>query len=223
MNPEIIATADGSSTLYVKELDETYHSRHGAVQESQWVFIDRGFIPACATKKQLSILEIGFGTGLNAWLTFNHCEQHSVAVKYTTLEPLQLPEEVWGQLHFPLPHPERFSSLHTAPWDEMADLSGKFSLHKLHALIQNAEFPSSEFDLVYYDAFGPRVQPAMWEREIFSALFSAMNEGAILVTYCAKGQVRRDLCAVGFSVERLAGPPGKREMLRATKTTSPWT
>ena len=214
---KILITDDGSPTLLNTMIDETYHSRHGARQESMHVFIHAGLKQLM--KDPLHILEIGFGTGLNATLTALHCDQQNV--HYTALEPHPVAIELLGQLHY-FSTPEEMQ-LHLdiihADFEKITSLSSHFHLKKLRVKIQ--EYATEEkYDLIYFDAFAPLVQPEMWTLSIFEQVFSMMNIGGIMVTYCAKGQVRRNLMAAGFSVERIAGPPGKREMLRATKKTS---
>lgn len=213
--PEVIVTADGSTSLYLSGWDETYHSRHGAEQESMHVFIEAGL--RHLGQRELSILEIGFGTGLNALLTMEDAARRGLQVKYTALEPYPLEAGIWGQLGWSrdAARREAFAALHEAPWENPWHCGGGMWLHKVQAAIQDWQ-GGGPFDLVYFDAFGPRVQPEMWEAPVFRRLSQWMKPGGILVTYCAKGQVRRDLCACGWSVERLKGPPGKREMMRAT-------
>lgn len=199
-------------------MQETYHSRHGAVQESEHVFIKTGFD---ATRERFSgdihVLEVGFGTGLNAWLTLQRSRQHPVAaVHYTSLETKPLDMEIIKQLNFGQGQKELdFLALHEAPWNRATTFQD-FTLLKCHTAIQSFQCDSS-YHVIYYDAFGPPSQPEMWTVEIFRKLFAWTKPGGILVTYCAKGQVRRDLITAGYQVERLPGPPGKREMLRATK------
>lgn len=221
MNPEIqpkvISTADGSSTLYLADKDETYHSRHGAIQESDWVFIRNGLNEISDKNPTTNILEIGFGTGLNTWLSWNNSETNHYKMNYCALETYPLDSAIWKQLHFDLPEKDRFSLLHESAWEQPQQLSEYFNLRKMNCPVQDFESAPSKFNLIYFDAFGPRVQPEMWERNILEKMFTLLQPGGVLVTYCAKGQVRRDLQDVGFMVERLPGPPGKREMLRATK------
>jgi len=219
---QIITTEDGSHSLFLPHLDETYHSRHGAVQESNHVFITNGLHYTAAQKKSLRLLEVGFGTGLNAFLTMQYAGTNNVHVHYTTLETAPLQKEVYQALNYAsqdLPAEQSFLALHNAAWSHSSSINKNFTLEKKQISIQ--EFSSNaDFDLVYYDAFGPPTQPEMWIADIFSKLYSLMSSGGVLVTYCAKGEVRRNMQAAGFAVERLPGPPGKREMLRATKPLS---
>lgn len=216
---EIITTEDGSLSLFLPDMNETYHSRHGAVQESQHVFIQSGLKIAINKSSDLHILEVGFGTGLNAWLTIEFAKSTNNKIHYTSLETSPLEEKIYNQLHYAdatdAKSRHHFHQLHDSPWNENVMINEQFVLEKLHTSLQ--EWDSSlKYHLVYYDAFGPPTQPEMWTLQIFEKLFSMMHPGGIFVTYCAKGQVRRDLQASGFTVERLPGAPGKREMLRAT-------
>jgi tRNA U34 5-methylaminomethyl-2-thiouridine-forming methyltransferase MnmC len=217
----IIETSDGSHSLFVPALNETYHSRHGAMQESQWVFIKNGLVSAfdfAQASTDPRILEVGFGTGLNALLAMRWAEEHPVNLHFTTLETNVLSPELAVQLNYSSSEAERtdFLKMHTCAWNEDAAITPHFKLHKANRRVQD-EQAVDEYDVVFYDAFGPPTQPEMWTLAIFERMFTALKPGGIFVTYCAKGQVRRDLQAAGFAVERLPGPPGKREMLRATK------
>lgn len=208
-------TEDGSATLFVPELNEHYHSVKGARTESQHIFIDMGLHASAAPLPH--ILEIGFGTGLNALLTLEAAERDRRHVHYTGIElyPLSWQEvDVLGYSDNPL-----FERLHTAPWEEDVELSPYFTLRKRQGDAHVVAESERALDLVYFDAFAPEKQPEMWSEQLFRTLYVNMNSGGILTTYCAKGAVRRLLQAVGFRVERLPGPPGgKREILRATKT-----
>lgn len=206
-------TEDGSVTLFVPELNEHYHSVKGARTESQHIFIDRGL--KASTASQPHVLEIGFGTGLNALLTLEAAERDKKIVYYTGIElyPLAWEEvNVLGYSDSPL-----FKKLHTASWGEYVEISPYFTLRKIQG-DANALVGGSCFDVIYFDAFAPEKQPEMWNEQLFRSLYVCMNAGGILTTYCAKGAIRRLLQAVGFHVERLSGPPGgKREILRAIK------
>jgi tRNA U34 5-methylaminomethyl-2-thiouridine-forming methyltransferase MnmC len=209
-------TGDGSTTLFLPHLDETYHSRHGAVQESRHVFIAAGF--HAQPRTPLTILEVGFGTGLNALLTGTEAGLTSRLVHYITLETVPLPEAVFTQLDFPgTEEHSLLRSLHEAPWETAAAITPFFTLHKMQSRVQDVKLEENSIDLIYYDAFGPRAQPDMWTPEIFASLFRIIRPGGMWVSYCSKGQVRRDLESVGWVTEKLPGPPGKREMMRAKK------
>lgn len=212
-------TADGSFTLYVPELDEHYHSVKGALTESQHIFIDMGLKHSQATNPY--ILEIGLGTGLNCFLTYLTSKETGQAIHYTGIERFPLSEEVIDQLDYATligkGEKEVYQAIHQAPWNKEVQLSPHFSLHKIEGDFTQYSF-LGKYDLIYFDAFAPEKQPKMWEQPLFDMLYELLNPGGILTTYCAKGVVRRMLQAAGFTVERLAGPPGgKREILRATK------
>lgn len=209
-------TADGSATLFVPELDEHYHSVKGAFTESQHIFIDMG-LKACPSPTP-KILEVGFGTGLNAYLTLLEAERSGRHVHYTGIELYPLPWETIEQLHYS--EDERFKALHTAAWEKEIEITPYFTLHKVQAdFSTGSAVPySSGYNLLYFDAFAPEKQPEMWSQELFDRLYVNTSEEGILTTYCAKGVVRRMLQSAGFKVERLPGPPGgKREILRATR------
>ncbi|MDR3142419.1 MAG: tRNA (5-methylaminomethyl-2-thiouridine)(34)-methyltransferase MnmD [Tannerellaceae bacterium] len=207
-------TADGSHTLFIPGMDEHYHSINGAIQESYHVFIKAGLLQM---KNNVRILEIGFGTGLNAFLTLLHT---GIPVEYYTIELYPLPLEIirslnYGKILCPGKE-ELFLSLHTAAWDTPVKISSLFTLHKIRGDSNTRTLPGNT-GLVYFDAFAPGKQPEMWNQAIFNKLYQSMIHNGILATYCAKGSVRRMMQEAGYSVERIPGPPGKREMLRATK------
>lgn len=221
MDRSLVETADGSHSLYVPALDEQYHSRHGALQESRHVFIDMGLRAAASGGEPLRILEIGFGTGLNALLSM---AWGGGELRYAAVEAYPLGVEEAGVLNYArLLEGEMedaaacFGWLHGADWGSWQEWpGGGFSLLKMEARIEDFELEGAA-DLVYFDAFAPDKQPELWTEAVFGKMRDLMAPGGILVTYCAKGAVRRALQAVGFEVERLPGPPGKREMLRARK------
>jgi tRNA U34 5-methylaminomethyl-2-thiouridine-forming methyltransferase MnmC len=203
-------TADGSFTLFIPEVEETYHSTHGAVQESMHVFIENG-LKAC-DKDVIRILEVGLGTGLNAMLTLQNA---TTKIDYSALEPYPLSKEILNELA--ASRSDQFEmKFHVSNAGEWISLQENFSFIRMEVGLE--EFSSEEkFDVIYYDAFGPRVEPGLWTLARMQQCFDLLNDGGIFVTYCAKGEVRRNLQAAGFMVERLAGPPGKREMLRGVK------
>jgi len=215
MHRELQLTADGSHTLFIPEMDEHYHSVNGAVQESRHVFIEAGLHRL--SKEKLRILEIGFGTGLNAFLTLLETD---IPVVYYTIESYPLTSEIIQSLNYGecigTDKKELFTSLHTSPWNEAVKITESFTLYKIHGDSNTYALPG-DIDLVYFDAFAPDKQPEMWNQAIFHKLYDSMATGGILTTYCAKGSVRRMMQEAGYSVERIPGPPGKREMLRATK------
>jgi tRNA U34 5-methylaminomethyl-2-thiouridine-forming methyltransferase MnmC len=220
MGISVYKTADQSHTLYNEELDETYHSRNGAVEESRYVFLKQGFELKAAQQHALSILEIGFGTGLNALLTLIEAEESRTRCHYHSLETFPLPADLVHTLNYTdfveEQYQEQFELIHRAAWNEPVAVTGYFTLHKISESIHNYQ-PQTGFDLVYFDAFGPDKQPDMWTQSVFDKLHAWMNRGGILVTYSSKGDVRRAMKQAGFEVERLPGPPRKRHMLRAVK------
>ncbi len=219
MRLEITSTGDGSSTLFHPAMNEHYHSTNGAVQESMHVFISAGL--NAIRSKNIAILEMGFGTGLNTLLTLMNCQNFN-SVSYHAVEKYPLKRELVNQLNYETflglseDLKNDFMNMHRLPWDSTLALRDNFVLHKTE--IDFTEYsPSEAFDLIYYDAFAPEVQPELWEESIFVKLFHALKPEGILVTYCAKGEVRRRMQHAGFNVERLPGPPGKREMIRAVR------
>lgn len=211
-----VISKDGSSTLFSPHFDEHYHSIHGAIQESMHVFIGAGLKQF--EQNEVRILEMGFGTGLNALLTLIHGSEKKV--EYTGLEAYPVPQELLDKLNYPhelgAEAVEKFQKIHDAEWEKAESISPNFLLSK-HK-IQLEEFANeTHYDLVYFDAFAPSAQAELWTLDIFQKMYALMANGGILVTYCAKGDVRRAMIAAGFQVEKIPGPPGKREMLRAKK------
>ncbi len=223
--PTIIVTEDGSKTLYLPELNEHYHSSHGAVAESKHIFIDAGFKVMFGKACSLTILEMGFGTGLNALMTFfeaRHSGKKNGKVHYVAAEAFPVERSIWTQLDYPLQFQDTdagdiFMKMHDSPWDLPYFISDDFVLNKVKASFEDLEFKEESFDLVYYDAFAPDIQPELWSDEMFARVFKAVRPGGILVTYSAKGFVKRALQMAGFVVESLPGPKGKREITRAVR------
>ncbi len=214
---EFRTTNDGSTTLYNGEIDECYHSMFGARNESMHIFIESG-LKQC-DKSPISVLEIGFGTGLNTFLTALEAEKNGTAIHYTTLELYPLTADIYTQLPYAETAKETslFTQLHTCAWEQNMAITPQFSITKLKADLCTIRFDKA-FDCVFFDAFSPEKQPELWDSSIFEKIYHAMNSGGVLTTYCAKGVVRRTLQHVGFVVERIAGPVGgKREILRARK------
>ena len=221
---EIKKTKDGSNTLYVPALNEHYHSVHGALQESQHVFIKHGLEHVLTTKTDIKILEVGFGTGLNAILTIPFALSQKAFIQYDTLEKYPLSEKLVERLHFEqfILNPELqdyYRQMHHCNWNEPVTLMPFFTLQKINEGLEDFFPPEAYYDIIYFDAFAPEKQPELWTEEIFRKLYQATRPGGILVTYCAKGSFKRNLKAAGFEVEALPGPPGKREMTRGLKPT----
>ena len=211
-------TSDGSHTLYLPELDEHYHSIHGAVQESMFIFIKNGFDFCIASP--LNILEIGFGTGLNALLTAIRSMPGNREVNYTSIEKYPLEDSIVNSLnHYKFAGKrgrEIFHLIHSAPWNTITKICGNFNLRKIETDFTKTNLEGS-YDLIYFDAFGPDKQSEMWTVELFRSISDVTKKSGVLVTYSAKGQVKRNLRACGFEVTLLPGPPGKRQMIRAIK------
>jgi tRNA U34 5-methylaminomethyl-2-thiouridine-forming methyltransferase MnmC len=222
MNPELIITGDGSHTLYVPGLNEHYHSTFGAINESRHVFIEAGFVRTSGSFQELNVLEIGFGTGLNGLLTWMEAEKIPKKVSYIALEPYPLSQDVWSALNYPdcfctFSYRKIYNRLHEADWERYEQISPFFSILKIRSRLEDYHPEPGNFHLVYFDAFGPDVQPELWTGENFRKIYLSLKKGGILVTYSAKGSVRRALKSAGFQVEKIPGPPGKREITRAFK------
>lgn len=220
MERKVIITHDGSSSIYLPEWDEHYHSIHGAIQEAYHVFIKNGLF-LFREEKKIELLEIGFGTGLNALITLIEGEKYNLFINYTGIEAYPVSLEEMKQLNYLALLDAKnkdleFVQMHEENWEEKLMISDTFYLTKKQQKFQDI-CEKNKYNLIYFDAFGARVQPELWTETIFEKMFEALVEGGILVTYAAKGSVRRAMLASGFQVEKLPGPPGKREMLRATK------
>ena len=221
---KVIDTEDGSKTIHIDEINETYHSKHGALQESIHVYIKNGFRYRISGNpiRPLNILEVGLGTGLNVVLTLLESNKFKFPVKFTSLEPFPLPSSIINQLNYNTLFSnqkveEFFNLIHSEIWGDETLISNYLKFRKLQVTIQEFDLKTNKFDLIYYDAFAPGKQAEMWHFDIFNKIFHAMNPGGILVTYCAQGQFKRDLKKIGFRVEVLTGPPGKKEMIRAIR------
>lgn len=218
----IIKTEDGSTSIFLPAFNEHYHSVHGAVQESKHVFMKMGWEPVAVKQDEISILEIGFGTGLNAWLVLEEAIRNpEKKIRYTSLEAYPVSQSDAAQLNFTNEKQALFLSLHEAGWETEFSPVANFSLLKKEIRLENYQPEENSFDLVFFDAFAPRVQPELWSEAVFRKLFLAMKPGGKLVTYCSKGEVRRNMIAAGLTVEKLPGPPGKREMVRSSKMVNP--
>lgn len=224
MDIEIIETEDGSHTLFSKTFNEIYHSRRGAIEESLHVFIDAGLKYLLPQKSTINILEVGFGTGLNALLSTLEVQNLTHEVKYFGVEPFPVPAEITQQLNYEQLIEQTdaqvlYEKLHLCPWNSWEDITANFQLYKAQTTIEQAfdslsttEIPT--FDLVYFDAFAPSKHPEIWNLEVLQNIRQQLATDAILVTYCAKGQFKRDLKTAGFELESLPGPHFKREMTR---------
>lgn len=259
MQREIMSTADGSVTITIPEMHVTYHSRHGAIQESMHVYIEAGLRPLLHRFETITVFEMGFGTGLNALLTLAEAEVHQQKINYQTIEAYPLEQNIVQELNYvqqlkqmighagaePSLSPtaqeaanqvvssiqpvfeqqqtwqSTFEQLHQTPWNQSVNMSAWFTLTKYDASLLDPAFAagiSQRVHVIYYDAFAPAAQPELWTAETFTQLYNMLEEGGILVTYCSKADVRRAMQAAGFTVEKIPGPRGKREMVRAKKT-----
>ncbi len=219
MKRKIITTADGSTTIHLEDWQEQYHSRHGAIQEAYHVFIENGLYNL--NSKEIAILEMGFGTGLNALISLIEAEKKGLKITYTGVERYPIADKELKGLNFvevlgASTYRDLYAKMHRVPWDQEVVITKQFSLEKKLKDFREVK-EVNRYSLIYFDAFGARVQPELWTEDIFNAMFAALKNGGILVTYSAKGSVRRAMEKAGFTTERLPGPPGKREMLRATK------
>jgi tRNA U34 5-methylaminomethyl-2-thiouridine-forming methyltransferase MnmC len=221
MQKVFMITEDGSHTVYIPELNEHYHSIYGAINESMHVYIEQGLLQ---TKiKKLSILEVGFGTGLNAFLTYGFAQRENLEIEYYTLEKYPLKKQEYSTLNYPekifKEYSHLFDTIHEAQWDKMIEISPNFKLYKLEVDLISFQFDNIPMvDLVYFDAFAPGKQPEMWTGEILHKVANCIKQEGMFLTYCAKGSVRRTMTEAGFTMERIPGPRGKKEILRGKKT-----
>ena len=221
MDVELVITGDGSHTLFLPRINEHFHSTFGAIGESRHIFINSGLL-YFPDHSELTIVEVGFGTGLNILLTILEAEQHNIKVNYIAIEPHPLEASVYMQLNYPYilglkSSLSLFKSIHEEPFQKVSHITQGFSLTKIKKRLEDITLTDCAVDLVFFDAFSPEVQPELWTEKIFRKLFIAIKPGGILVTYSAKGSVTRALKLAGFRVEKLPGPPGKREITRAKK------
>jgi tRNA U34 5-methylaminomethyl-2-thiouridine-forming methyltransferase MnmC len=219
---KIVITADGSDTVSIPALNVTYHSMHGALQESKHVFIEAGLKSLISAEAvQLNIFEVGFGTGLNALLTIIEAEKLQREIHYETIEPFPLESNEARSLNYckqlvrediqPV-----FELLHQCEWETKIKITANFRFKKSRSNLLNFE-TADTFKLIYFDAFAPNAQPELWTKEVFEKMFAMLAPGGVLVTYCSKGDVRRAMQAAGFNVEKLPGPKGKKEMIRGVR------
>ncbi len=221
MSQNIISTADGSPTIQSTKWQNTWHSKYGAVQESQHVFIKHGLMPLLNSLPQINIFEMGLGTGLNALLTLIKANEQQQKIHYSAVELYPLDQELIPQLNYCsfLQKPgfqQQFLQIHNSQWEIPALINPYFTLQKHNICLTEFE-PGLKYNLVYFDAFSPNEQPHLWTEAVFGQLFKAMHHNGVLVTYCCKTTVRKAMESVGFTLHKLKGPPGKREMLKAVK------
>ncbi len=221
MSGQLFVTQDGSHSIYSEQFEVSYHSKYGAIQETQHVFINAGLRYMAEQQKEMAILDIGFGTGLNAYMTLIEGGKRGLSIKYSAYEAFPISNEQVLQLNYPqllnLPNSTTlFNQLHSCDWNEAIPFHPGFTFTKHLASFESIQ-ELNAYDLIYFDAFAPSAQPELWETTLLEKMYKALKVNGVLVTYCAKGQVKRNLKEVGFEVEKLKGPPGKREMTRAKK------
>jgi len=218
----ILITEDGSHTVYNQVVGQNFHSTHGAIQESKIVFIENGLLEVLKIAKEINVLEVGMGTGLNVLLSVLESKRLRAKINYVGVEPYPLPSEIISELNYAeiLGGTEAkgyFNKIHNAGWVYPVFLSDYFILSKIQATLQEIELKENQFHLIYFDAFDAQAQAELWDVSIFQSLFECLKPGGVLVTYSCKGDVKRALKASGFQIEKLPGPMGKREVLRANK------
>jgi len=222
---KIITTADGSHTILSEEYREHYHSVYGAIGESKHIYIENGLKPAIFNNNVLNILEIGFGTGLNAFLTLIEIINQKASINYTTIEPFPINKSLISKLNYPKKVNDsflrkEFYKIHNAEWNKMIEILPCFSLFKINKKLQETDLPFNTYDVVYFDPFSPKNQPDLWTSEVFEMIYKVMKNNSTLITYSAKGSVKRILKSSGFVVQNIEGPFGKREITRAIKLKS---
>jgi len=215
-------TSDGSHTIEVPEMDVTYHSIHGAIQESMHVFINAGLQPLLHRFETIRIFEMGFGTGLNALLSLQQSVKHKQKIFYYAIELFPLQSNEYSFLNYPAQLYDDslhayFNLMHECDWEKDIAIHPLFVLYKTNQSLLKLSTAESSFNLIFFDAFAPTAQPELWTQDVFEKIFHLLSNEGVLVTYCSKGDVRRAMMATGFKIEKLQGPPRKREMLRATK------
>jgi len=219
---EIFETQDGSHSIFSSEFGVPYHSKYGAIQETQHVFIDAALRFKAVVQKDIAILEMGFGTGLNAYMTYLEATKRNLSIQYITYEAYPLSYEQITALNYPEllqtteAEQQFFQTMHQIDWNKMISTDDHFTIQKMHRQFHEVNY-KSQFDIIYFDAFAPNAQPDLWEKPLLEKMYQALRPNGIFVTYCAKGSVKRTLKSLGFEIEALPGPPGKREMTRAIK------
>ncbi len=222
MNSDIIFTEDGSATLYSSEYDDHYHSVKGAHSESMHIFINSGLRKVMENKQQINILEIGFGTGLNALCTLEASLEFNLKINYIGIEPKPVELDLIARLNYPslfknYDFSEQFLQMHQLPKNKPHYISDNFVLNVIKAQVQEVDFKESSFDLIYFDAFKPSTHTDTWTPQVFSKLFNALSNHGILLTYSSSSSVRKNMESSGFSVDKIPGPAGKHQITRAIK------
>ena len=221
---KIIISEDGSHTIELIGKNEQYHSTHGAIQESKHVYIQHGLARISQNKQQINILEVGMGTGLNVLLSYQYALKNQLHINYTAIEAYPLENKIWNQLNYAKLIEDKndlsaiYHKIHISEWNKELLLNDQFHMKKINRPIQETQLKDNYFDLVYFDAFNPDLEPQLWSAEVFSNLYHSMKMDSLLSTYSTKGIIKRALKSCGFSIEKKPGPPGKREILNAIKT-----
>lgn len=217
---ELIISSDGSHTIYLPEIDETYHSKRGALTESRYVYIKEG-LEKINDKKQIRVFELGLGTGLNALLSFEFALNNDIQIDYFSIEKFPLKKEIWEQLNyknfFENPVSDIYNLIHELEWDKEFEIHPLFKFHKSNQSIESIELDNSNFDIVFYDAFAPKKQSEIWEIQKLEKIWNLLNNEGFLVTYCANGEFKRSLKKINYRLENPKGALGKQEMTRAFK------
>ncbi len=217
---ELIISSDGSHTIYLPEIDETYHSKRGALTESRYVYIKEG-LEKINDKKHIRVFELGLGTGLNALLSFEFALNNDIQIDYFSIEKFPLKKEIWEQLNyknfFENPVSDIYNLIHELEWDKEFEIHPLFKFHKSNQSIESIELDNSNFDIVFYDAFAPKKQSEIWEIQKLEKIWNLLNNEGFLVTYCANGEFKRSLKKINYRLENPKGALGKQEMTRAFK------
>lgn len=219
MSFELLTTQDGSHTIRIQPSGVTYHSIHGALTESQHVFLKHGLMDKPSDGRPIRVFEMGFGTGLNALLAMMYAESNHTSIEYISIEQYPVPPDIYTQLNYTElleTKQDTFLTLHTSSWNEKVQIAPHFNLHKINAAIEEFNH-DGPYDLVFFDAFGPGEHPIAWQEKVLKPIADSMSPSGILTTFCAQGAFKRTLRSLGLVVEALPGPPGKREMTRARK------
>jgi len=217
MNTTIVKTNDGSDTILNKDINECYHSKHGAIVEAKHIFIKNGLLNF--KKNKTKILEVGFGSGLNTLLTLIKAKKNNIKIIYDTIEPFPLNKEIYEQLnYYKILDTSRdlFLKIHNCLWEKRIKINDFFFIKKQKTSLSN--FNSNiKYDIIYFDAFSPRKQPEMWSEHILTKTYNLLNKNGYLITYCSKGSFKRILNKIGYDIEIINGPIGKREITRASR------
>ncbi len=221
MNRKIIVTNDNSKSLFVPSLNETYHSTNGALQEARHIFVNNG-LSYFDSQKSISVFEMGFGTGLNALVTLQFSNEKKIKINFSCIEKYPLPVNLIEELDHPTTaqlteFSEEYYHLHHSDWNELIEINPNFQFTKQKTDLVDFKSEISDIDIVFFDAFAPQIQPELWTKESLKKMYDLLRVGGILVTYCAQGEFKRVLKSLGFLVEGLPGPIGKREITRAVK------